>query len=170
MVGRLLVAVALCVLTTAGPAGAAELAPPVAGPLLTPFDVPTPYGAGHRGVDLAAPVGTPVRAAAPGVVMFAGRVVDAVWVTVDHGTLRTTTGPMGSVVVRRGAVVDRGTVLGTSGRAHGRPALHWSARRGDQYVDPLGGRRVRATLLPDRPVRPRPPPAGVPPWPRRWVR
>lgn len=170
--GALALLAALAVLAGApSDAGALVLAPPVSGPVLDGFDAPTRYGPGHRGVDLAAPPGTPVRAPAPGTVTFAGQVVDAAWVTVDHGAVRTTVGPLAEVVVRRGQLVARGTVLGTSGRAHGTAAVHWSLRRGDTYLDPLavnrtGARRV-ATLLPDRAAR------GVPTQvhsPRAWSR
>ena len=48
---------------------------PARGPIVRPFDPPaSPYGAGHRGIDVAVPVGTIVVAPAPGVVSFAGRV------------------------------------------------------------------------------------------------
>ena len=135
-------------LLAATPAAAVVLTPPVAGAVVARFEAPTRYGAGHRGVDLAAPPGTPVRAAAAGRVAFAGRVVGATWVTVDHGTLRTTVGPLAVVRVRAGDRVAAGTVLGASARAHGRDAVHWSARRGDSYVDPLAlGRRI-ASLVP----------------------
>lgn len=134
-------------------AGAPVLDPPVPGPVLAGFDAPTEYGPGHRGVDLGAPAGTPVRSPAPGTVTFAGRVVDAVWVTVDHGPVRTTVGPVAEIYVRRGQRVARGDVLGTSGRAHGTAAVHWSLRRGDTYLDPLASGRRVATLLPDRPAR-----------------
>lgn len=149
---RTVAALALTLLLAVVPpaAGALVLEPPVPGPVVAGFDAPTEYGPGHRGVDLGAPVGTPVRASAPGTVTFAGRVVDTAWVTVDHGPVRTTVGPMAEITVRRGQRVAGGDVLGAAGRAHGTAAVHWSLRRGDTYLDPLAvGRRV-ATLLPDR--------------------
>lgn len=59
---------------------------PVRGPVIRAFEPPsTPFGAGHRGIDVAVPVETIVRAAAPGVVTFAGAVSGHLFVTVDHG-------------------------------------------------------------------------------------
>src|SRR5918912_2069876 len=59
---------------------------PVVGPVIRGFEPPTsPYGPGHRGIDIAAPEGTAVSAAAPGTVTFAGRVGGELFVTVDHG-------------------------------------------------------------------------------------
>lgn len=159
--GVLLVTLVALVAVGAGPtavAAAVALDPPVPGRVLDGFDAPDPYGPGHRGVDLAAAVGSPVRTSASGRVTFAGRVVDALWVTVDHGTLRTTVGPLRTVAVQSGQELARGAVVGTSGHAHGRPAVHWSARRGDTYVDPLGGQRTVATLVP----------VGLPGEPAAW--
>ena len=124
------------------------LAAPVAGPVVARFHAPTTYGPGHRGVDLAVAIGTPVGAAAPGTVTFAGEVAGRRWVTVDHGWLRTTVGPLERVRVRSGWQVGAGAVLGTSGRAHGRPGLHVSARIGGRYVDPLAPPLPRASLVP----------------------
>ncbi len=164
--GRLaaVVLLALLVLLAAPPRAAAlVLDPPVHGPVLAHFHAPTRFGAGHRGVDLGAAPGTLVRAAAAGRVTFAGRVVDARWVTVDHGTVRTTVGPLDEVHVGRGDHVVRGSVLGSSGRAHGRDALHWSARHGHTYVDPLAVGRLVASLVPA-------PAAADRLWPRARVR
>ena len=56
---------------------------PVWGMLVRGFEAPAgPYGPGHRGVDLRAPVRTPVAAPAAGTVGFAGRVAGASWVSV----------------------------------------------------------------------------------------
>ncbi len=119
---------------------------PADGPVGERFDAPTRFGPGHRGVDIEVRAGTRVGAAAPGRVTFAGWVAGSRWVTVDHGPVRTTVGPLASIAVARGRWVVTGTRLGGSGWAHGRQTLHWSARRGDRYVDPLAQRRLVATL------------------------
>ena len=59
---------------------------PVVGPVIRGFDPPSnPYGAGHRGIDIAAAFGSPIRAPAAGVVTFSGKVGGQLFVTLDHG-------------------------------------------------------------------------------------
>lgn len=110
---------------------------PVPGPVVDAFAPPAQrYGAGHRGVDLAAGPGALVRVALSGVVLFAGPVAGANWVTVDHGGgLQTTYGVLASLSVSAGDEVTAGDVIGTlaPGRAH----LDWGAKRDGAYVDPL---------------------------------
>ena len=127
-----------------GPARAApgDWAWPVIGPVIRSVDPPdTPFGSGHRGIDIAAPVDTPVVAAAPGVVAFAGPVGGRLFVTIDHGDgLESTYSFLASVAVRRGALVTRGQVIATSGAGHAgiEPShLHLGVRLDDVYVDPL---------------------------------
>lgn len=101
----------------------------------------TPYGPGHRGVDLAAPTGTPVRAVAAGRVSFAGRVAGRGVVSVElAGTgLRTTYEPV-HASVRTGDKVAAGAVVGSveaAGAHCGGVCLHWGLRRGESYLDPL---------------------------------
>src|SRR5690606_5087481 len=73
-------------------------------PVLRGWEPPaTAYGRGHRGVDLAAAPGAPVRAVAAGRVSFAGRVAGRGVVSVElAGTgdppLRTTYEPVGASV------------------------------------------------------------------------
>jgi murein DD-endopeptidase MepM/ murein hydrolase activator NlpD len=106
------------------------------------FEAPeSPYGPGHRGVDLAAAPGQEVLAADVGVVMFAGQVAGHGVVSLDHdGGLRTTYQPV-TPTVTTGEQVYRGQPLGTVAPGHpgcSVPAcLHWGARRGTEYVDPL---------------------------------
>ena len=118
------------------------LAPPH--PVLRQFEAPsTPYGPGHRGVDLGGSVGEPVLAAAAGVVVFAGTVASRGVVSVDHPNgLRTTYEPL-TPAVTAGQRVTAGAVLGHLRPGHpgcaGAPAcLHWGVRRGEEYLDPLG--------------------------------
>ncbi|WP_442803879.1 peptidoglycan DD-metalloendopeptidase family protein [Streptomyces luteogriseus] len=104
----------------------------------------TVYGPGHRGVDLAAPAGTPVRAVAPGRVAFAGRVAGRGVISVDlAGTgdppLRTTYEPV-TAAVEEGEEVEPGEVIGTvdaSGSHCATTCVHWGLRRGEGYLDPL---------------------------------
>jgi murein DD-endopeptidase MepM/ murein hydrolase activator NlpD len=117
------------------------------------FDPPDdPWGAGHRGVDLAGRIGQPVRSALAGEVAFAGSIAGKPVVTVSHGDTRTTYEPVvASVTV--GARVAAGDVLGVldlaASHCFPRACLHWGWRRGETYLDPLdlvGGGPVR--LLP----------------------
>ncbi len=90
---------------------------PVDGAVVHPFEEPASiYAAGHRGADLAAAPGTPVRAANDGVVSFAGEVAGTLHVTVAHaGGLRTSYSFLSAVSVRTGQTVARGDVLGATG-------------------------------------------------------
>src|SRR2546421_3413606 len=92
------------------PAPCATWLPPVDGPVVRPFQAPAfAYGPGHRGVDLAAAPGTPVRAAGDGVVSFAGSVAGSLHVVVAHdGDLRTTYAFLADTGVRTGERVTRG--------------------------------------------------------------
>jgi len=118
------------------------LAPPH--PVVRPFKPPaTQYGSGHRGVDLGGQPGEPVLAAGDGVVVFAGSLAGRGVVSIDHGGgLRTTYEPL-TVLVSAGRRVERGTVIGQlapghEGCAKAPACLHWGARRGREYLDPLG--------------------------------
>ncbi|MFF8593132.1 murein hydrolase activator EnvC family protein [Streptomyces sp. NPDC015220] len=126
-------------------------------PVLRGWEPPaTPYGPGHRGVDLGVPPGAPVRTAAAGRVSFAGLVAGRGVVSVElAGTgappLRTTYEPV-RATVRQGEEVTAGEVIGTveaSGSHCGSGCLHWGLLRGGTYLDPL-------LLLPPRLLNPAP--------------
>lgn len=101
------------------------------------------WGRMHKGIDIAAPVGTPVVSAASGVVMSAG------WNDGGYGNLVEIRHPDGSVTVyahnnriltRVGAIVSQGEMIaqmGSTGRSTG-PHSHFEIRpRGSGAVDPL---------------------------------
>lgn len=112
--------------------------PPVPGGVIEDFAPPaTPYGPGHRGVDLSAAPGDEVRAALPGTVTFSGDVAGIGYVTVDHGGgLATTYGDLDPRMVAAGQRVGVETVLGRL--AASATHLDWGARLDGAYVDPLG--------------------------------
>ncbi len=124
----------------------------------------SPYGAGHRGVDLAGRAGQVVRAAVGGRVTFAGSLAGRGVVVVAHGATRTTYEPVRASVAA-GDVVAAGDRLGTlqSIASHCAPAacLHWGLIEGETYLDPL-------TLVGAGPVRLLPlaglPSLAAPPW------
>ncbi|MDX6374134.1 MAG: hypothetical protein QOD98_3122 [Nocardioidaceae bacterium] len=105
------------------------------------FDPPdSPYGAGHRGVDLLGTVGQPVLAALPGRVTFAGSLAGRGVVVVNHGDTRTTYEPVAATVAV-GASVAAGTRVGTlelaGSHCFPRACLHWGWIEGETYLDPL---------------------------------
>jgi triacylglycerol esterase/lipase EstA (alpha/beta hydrolase family) len=127
----------------AEPSTAGTWQPPVDGAVVRPFDAPASvYAPGHRGVDFAAPPGTPVHAANDGVVAFAGDVAGSLHVTVAHdGMLRTSYSFLRDVSVHAGQTVRHGDVVGTTGGTgtdHDGTVLHFGVRVGDRYVDPMG--------------------------------
>lgn len=129
-------------------------------PVVRAFQAPTSlFGPGHRGVDLSAPAGTAVLAAADGVVIYAGAVAARTLVSLEHrGNLRTTYEPVDPAVTT-GRQVRRGEVIGHLQEGHcPSPCLHWGARRGHEYLDPL--RLVSTGRVRLLPLGPAPPPQG----------
>ncbi|MER7339951.1 M23 family metallopeptidase [Streptomyces sp. NPDC000075] len=102
---------------------------------------PTPYAAGHRGVDLSAPPGTRVRAVGPGRVHFAGPVAGRGVLSLTlPGGLRTTYEPVRPLVAE-GEAVAAGQVVAvlTEGSHCLASCLHWGLLAGeDAYRNPLG--------------------------------
>jgi murein DD-endopeptidase MepM/ murein hydrolase activator NlpD len=108
------------------------------GPRADPF---TGAPALHRGLDVAAPAGTPIRAAAGGTVLSAGpRGGYGEAVEIDHGDGTSALYAHASaLLVRPGERVEPGQEIarvGSSGRATG-AHLHFEVRQGERAVDPL---------------------------------
>jgi murein DD-endopeptidase MepM/ murein hydrolase activator NlpD len=115
---------------------------PVTGPVLNAFDPPdSPYGSGHRGIDIAAPTETVAVAPSDGVVSFAGPIGGNLFLTLDHGGgLTSTFSWVSSLLVRRGDAVVAGQPVVLTGWAHPGSAvasLHFGVRLDGVYQDPL---------------------------------
>ena len=138
---------------------------PINGRVVRGFDPPqNTYGAGHRGIDIGAPVGTPVVAAADGVVTFAGTVAGVSMITVTHGDVRTTYQPV-APTVSAGQSVTAGQVIGKLQDGHGTTtSLHFGVLQGTTYLDPVtwlgGDPNQPVRLLPDGSVVPAAPRAA----------
>ena len=95
----------------------------------------------HAGVDIAAPTGTPIRAAAAGTVALAhpGMLLPGKTLMIDHGHgLTSVYIHMHTITVAEGDHVDQGDIIGTvgaTGRATG-PHLHWGVSLFDVALDP----------------------------------
>jgi hypothetical protein len=122
---------------------------PVSGEVATPYrNGADPYAGGqHRGIDIAAPVGSRVVAATSGTVTFSGT-VGASGLTVSirtaDGRFDTSYLHLGSAAVGRGEHVSAGDPIGTLGTSDRRsiatPHLHFGVREAGQrhaYRDPL---------------------------------
>ncbi len=117
------------------------------------------HGEFHSGVDISAPMGTPVRATADGVVLFAASVGDGYGrqVIIDHGNgLSTKYAHLSKFAVIPGQEIRRGEVIAYSG-ATGRvtaPHLHYEVRRGGVAINPyqyLSKSAMFQQLQPDLP-------------------
>jgi hypothetical protein len=146
---------------------------PADGDVLRGFTLGTDaYAAGqHRGIDVAGPEGSSIRAPASGTVSFAGSLptygrsltiltADGYAVTLVH---------LGSVEVDKGDSVDEGSVIATMGSSgdaeHAVATVHLGVRvasEAEGYVDPLGLLPPRGAPRPSAPASPSPVGATVP--------
>ena len=99
-------------------------------------------GAGHSGMDIAVPSGTPVRAPAAGIVSFAAPdlYLTGGTVVLDHGFgVSSNFLHLSRIDVKVGQRIEQGQVIaavGATGRATG-PHLHWGMNWFDVRIDPL---------------------------------
>lgn len=148
---RMHATLALAALVLLPPPWAWPVDPPsvVVRPYLAPE---SPFSAGHRGVDLAAPAGT-LYAPADGIVHFAGTVVDRPVLSIEQsGGVITSFLPVETSLVA-GDVVERGERIGTVLPGHcASVCLHFGVRLHGIYVSPLQwlGGIEHAVLLPTR--------------------
>lgn len=98
-------------------------------------------GRHHDGIDLRNSIGTPIHAAADGVVIYADRLggYGLIVILKHEGNLKTVYAHNSRNLVKKGDMVKQGDViaeLGNSGNATG-PHLHFEIRCGQKAVDPL---------------------------------
>jgi len=101
----------------------------------------------HHGIDIAAPVGTPIFAVQAGRVKFVGRMGGyGLLVILDHGGgLTTWYGHASRILVAVGDEIRQGQAIaavGTTGNVSG-PNVHFELRRNDVPLDPLKFLQVR---------------------------
>jgi len=128
--------------STASPAARASDAPlawPLKGVLYGRYGVRA--GRRHDGIDIAAPEGTPVLAAAPGTVIYAGEQAGygAIVILKHDAGLVTLYAHNSKLLVEEGARVRRGEPIarvGQTGRTSG-PHLHFEVRQGTRPKNPL---------------------------------
>lgn len=120
------------------------------------YGVPRKSGTRHDGIDMAAPIGTPILAPAPGKVaestdLYQGQAKYGKVIVIDHADgLRSMYAHLDQRTVKAGDLVAAGQAIGRSG-ATGRvtgPHLHLEVTRHGQHIDPqrlIAGLDQRAT-------------------------
>jgi murein DD-endopeptidase MepM/ murein hydrolase activator NlpD len=117
-----------------------EFAWPVRGPVLVGYG-PGANGTQNDGINIAAPLGTPVLAASDGVVAYAGNELRGFGnlILLKHADGWTTAyAHCESISVKRGERVKRGQPIARVGAtgAVSEPQLHFELRRGTRALDP----------------------------------
>jgi len=115
---------------------------PVQGPVLSPFG-PKGQGLNNDGVNIGAPKGAPVVAAASGIVVYAGNEMKGFGnlILIRHqGGWVTAYAHLDRTLVSKDAVVAAGDEIGTVGKSGSvsSPQLHFETRYQGKPVDPAG--------------------------------
>lgn len=115
---------------------------PVRGPVLQHFGDPLEAGTRSDGINIAAPIGAPVRATADGEVVYRGNELDGygnlLLVKHENGWV-SAYAHTDAILVRKGDYVRQGQVIAKVGRSGtvDRPQLHFQLRRNLQPTDPI---------------------------------
>jgi len=136
--------------STRDPGQLTEFVPAVSGGRISGQYGEQRTGRRHAGIDIAVPVGTPVRAPAGGVVVESGTMGgygNVIFIDHGGGTI-TRLAHLSQLGVAKGTQVAQGEVIGLSGGARGAPGagnsrgphLHQETLVNGRHVDPRGGR------------------------------
>jgi murein DD-endopeptidase MepM/ murein hydrolase activator NlpD len=95
----------------------------------------------NEGINIAAPLGSPVSAASDGKVVYIGNNVEGygnLLIIKHDGDIMTAYAHLKDIVVERGATVKRGESIGSVGQVGNvnQPQLHFSVRKGKKTIDP----------------------------------
>jgi murein DD-endopeptidase MepM/ murein hydrolase activator NlpD len=123
------------------PRGSGKFLWPVNGKVVSPFG-PKEGGLHNDGINISAPLGTPVRAAENGSVVYAGNELrgfgNLLLIRHSDGWV-SAYAHCEALLVKRGDQVRRGQVIARVGQtgAVSSPQLHFELRKGAQAVDPM---------------------------------
>lgn len=123
------------------PAATSPFVWPAEGRVVAAFG-PLGDGLQNDGINIAAPMGAPIRAAQSGVVAYAGNEIkgfgNLVLIKHEDGVI-TAYAHADTLLVKRGDTVQRGQVVARVGRSGNveAPQLHFEVRRAGQAIDPL---------------------------------
>jgi murein DD-endopeptidase MepM/ murein hydrolase activator NlpD len=127
--------------SSAAPASSGQFAWPVQGTVISNFG--SNNGVNNDGINIAAPKGAPVMAAAGGIVVYTGNEMKGFGnlVLIRHeGGWVTAYAHLDRVTVAKDSVVAPGDMIGTVGTTGGisSPQLHFETRQEGKPVDPMG--------------------------------
>jgi murein DD-endopeptidase MepM/ murein hydrolase activator NlpD len=113
---------------------------PVQGRIVSAFGA-RPSGGNNDGIDIAVPLGTPVKAAENGVVAYAGDELKGYGnlVLIRHANNWVSAyAHNDEIMVKRGEQVRRGQIISKAGRSGqaSQPQLHFELRKGSRPIDP----------------------------------
>lgn len=119
--------------------GTGQLSMPIAGKIVLGYGQEKVAGLKSNGIEILGKLGSSVKAADGGTVIFSGSLgnLESV-IIIDHGSLISVYGNLSTVKVAKGKNVNKGDVIGTLGRdtTTKEARLYFETRKGVKIVDP----------------------------------